>query len=97
MPQRRAAKRYLRKSLKNRDRNLNLANVLRNTIKKFKKTLAAKKAAESAAFLAEVYKKLDKAAKTHLIHPNKAARLKSRLAQSLNKGKASQGDPRLKA
>ena len=90
MPQRLAAKRYLRKSLKNRERNLGVTNALRNTIKKFKKALTAKNAAESATTLNEAYTKLDKAAKTHLIHPNKAARLKSRLTIALNKSKVSQ-------
>jgi small subunit ribosomal protein S20 len=89
MPQRLAAKRYLRKSLKNRERNLNVTNTLKNTIKKFKKAVTAKNDAESATTLSEAYKKLDKAAKTHLIHPNKAARLKSRLTKALNKSKAS--------
>jgi len=89
MPQRRAARRYLRKSLKNKERNLSTTNTLKNTIKKFKKALVAKNAAETATTLNEAYKKLDKAAKTNLIHPNKAARLKSRLTLSLNKSKAS--------
>jgi len=89
MPQRLAAKRYLRKSSKNRERNLNVTNTLKNTIKKFKKAVTAKNAAESTTTLSEAYKKLDKAAKTHLIHPNKAARLKSRLTKALNKSKVS--------
>ena len=89
MPQRLAAKRYLRKSLKNRERNLSVTNTLKNTIKKFKNAVTAKNADESTATLSEAYKKLDKAAKTHLIHPNKAARLKSRLTKALNKSKVS--------
>jgi small subunit ribosomal protein S20 len=89
MPQRLAAKRYLRKSLKNREHNLNVTNALKNTIKKFKKAITTKNSAESTTTLSEAYKKLDKAAKTHLIHPNKAARLKSRLTQVLNKSKVS--------
>lgn len=37
--------------------------------------------AKTAASLSAVYSALDKAAKTHLIHKNKAARLKSRLSK----------------
>jgi len=50
------------------------AKVLKETIKKYKK-------APSAELLSQVYKKLDKAAKTNLIKRNKAARLKSRLSR----------------
>ena len=90
MPQRLAAKRYLRKSLRNRERNLNIMDGVKNAIKKFKKAAAAKDNAQGAAALNEVYKKLDKAAKRCLIHPNKAARQKSRLSAALNKIKTAQ-------
>lgn len=35
--------------------------------------------------LAHVFSALDKAAKTHIVHPNKASRLKARLAKLLAK------------
>lgn len=55
-----------------------MRKTLRNTIKIARKTPNAKK-------LSEAYKALDKAAKNHLIHQNKAARLKSRLSKLLRK------------
>jgi small subunit ribosomal protein S20 len=48
--------------------------ILRTTVKAMRKS-PSKKA------IALAYKTLDKAAKTHIIHPNKAARLKSRLSK----------------
>lgn len=46
---------------------------------------AAKKADKkgAAGLLSDAYKKIDKAAKSNVIHKNKAARLKSRLATKL--------------
>lgn len=49
------------------------------------KTLIKKaRATKSTKNLQDVFSALDKAAKVHLIHPNKAARLKSRLSRSKN-------------
>jgi small subunit ribosomal protein S20 len=52
--------------------------VLRNIVKSFRK-------APTQKTLAHVFQALDKAAKKHIIHANKAARLKSRLTGSLKK------------
>ena len=35
--------------------------------------------------MSDVFSALDKAAKTHIVHPNKASRMKSRLAKLLGK------------
>lgn len=45
------------------------------------------RANKTAATLTAVFSALDKAAKVHLIHPNKAARLKSRLSKSVGSSK----------
>jgi small subunit ribosomal protein S20 len=50
--------------------------ILRNTIKSFRKSPAKKQ-------LSVVFRTIDKAAKRNIIHKNKAARLKSRLAKLL--------------
>lgn len=50
-----------------------------------KKVVKAAHQAPSGASLAAAQKSLDKAAKTGLIHKNKAARLKSRLAKAAKK------------
>lgn len=78
MPITQSAKKALRQSRRRRERNLTKAKALKEAIKKYKK-------APSSEFLAQVYKKLDKAAKTNVIHKNRAARLKSRLSGLLRK------------
>lgn len=85
MPQRRAAKRALRKSERARVHNIILTGKMKQAVKKFKTALAAKNNAESKKSLQELYTVLDKAAAKKLIHPNKAARQKSRLTKALNK------------
>jgi small subunit ribosomal protein S20 len=52
-----------------------------------KKVLAAG-SADQAKSLADAMKRIDKAAQTHAIHANAAARYKSRVARALNKAKA---------
>lgn len=85
MPQRRAAKKALRQSLKRREKNLNTQQQIRNAIKKFKKTLENKDIVNAKDALKALYKILDKTAAKRLIHPNKAARKKSDFAKLLNK------------
>lgn len=53
--------------------------------KTFKEAVLAGRKHPTAENLTAVYKRLDRAAKTHVIHKNKAARLKSRLAKLLQK------------
>lgn len=84
MPQRRAAKKDLRKNAKNHEKNLKLSHQLKVTLKKFKKTLEGKDAAKNKEALSLVYKILDKAATKHIIHPKKASRKKSQLAKLVN-------------
>lgn len=78
MPITQSAKKALRQNIRRRARNLAQMKILKETIKRFKR-------APSPELLSQVYKKLDKAAKTHLIKKNKAARLKSRLSRLLKK------------
>jgi small subunit ribosomal protein S20 len=66
----------MRQSARRRARNVKSATVLKETLKKYRKS-------PSAEGLTEVYQKLDKAAKTNLIKKNKASRLKSRLSKRL--------------
>ena len=76
MPITQSAKKALRQNIRRRARNLAQIKVLKETIKRFKK-------APAAELLSQVYKKLDKAAKTNILKKNKAARLKSRLSKLL--------------
>ena len=78
MPITQSAKKALRQNVRRRIRNVAQAKTMKETIKRFKK-------APSAELLSQVYKKLDKAAKTNIIKQNKASRLKSRLSKLLKK------------
>lgn len=55
-------------------RNKDRKNTLKRVLKEARKNPDAKN-------ISQVFSALDKAAKVHLIHANKAARLKSRLAK----------------
>ena len=83
MPKTASAKKALRQSERRRSQNLKKIRAYKDAVRKFKKLLLAKAAEDAKKQLTAVYKTLDKAVKTNVIHRNKAARLKSRLAKSL--------------
>jgi small subunit ribosomal protein S20 len=85
MPQRRAAKKDLRKNIKRHKANLLVTQGIKSAIKKFKKSIENKDLSASKEALKTIYKVFDKAASKRLIHPNKAARKKSHLSKILNK------------
>ena len=60
-------------------------STLRTLVKKFRSSVDPKATAAGEVSLAEVSCRLDQAGAKRLIHPNKAARLKSRLAIAANK------------
>lgn len=72
MPISKSAKKSLRSSINKRQRNSVLRSNLKDSLKKA--TLDS---------LSKTYSTIDKAAKTHLINKNKAARLKSKLTKRL--------------
>ncbi len=51
------------------------------SVKKIVKLVEAGKQTEAVDMLANTYKAIDKAAKKNIFHPNKAARMKSRVAK----------------
>ena len=57
--------------------------------KKLQDTLRATKKQTTPAKVQEAYSVIDKAAKMHLMHKNKAARIKSQFAHKIAAGKAS--------
>lgn len=79
MPKIKAAKKALRSSLKKGEHNLELKERYKLIAKKV--TKATGKAQEK--LISEYFSALDKAAKKHVIHKNKAARLKSRISLKL--------------
>ena len=74
MPLIKSAIKKVRKDKVREARNKKRELVLKTLIKKARTVKSAKN-------LQAVFSALDKAAKVHLIHPNKAARLKSRLTK----------------
>lgn len=81
MPNNRNAAKAARQNEKRRLRNRIAKTSLRNVIRKTRETVATGDPATAEAALREAAKKLDRAASKKFIHKNKAARMKSRLAQ----------------
>ncbi len=77
MPITKSAKKALRQSKTRRVGNLKRINAYKNAVKEFNKLVAAGKLDQAKSLLPKVYQSLDKAAKSGVIKPNKASRLKS--------------------
>jgi len=78
-----AAIKYIRKSRKNRARNLAVKNKIKKLIKEALKLISLKDKGAAEAVKA-VLSGLDKAAENGILHKNTAARKKSRLMKRLN-------------
>jgi small subunit ribosomal protein S20 len=76
-----ATKKDVRQSAKRRERNKYYGKTTRNAIRDLKAIKGAKEAGEK---LPEVAAMIDKIAKKGVIHKNKAANLKSKLAKKIN-------------
>jgi len=85
----RTAKKNIRKSEKRRVHNRALNAAMRTELKRVRIALAEGDVEAAKASLPRAQKLLDKAAKTNRMHPNKAARTKSRLARDIAKASAS--------
>ncbi len=83
MPKIKSAKKALRQNLRRRKENLLRKDKTKEAVKAYRGLLADKKFAEAKEMLPRVFKTLDKMAKVGFIKPNKANRLKSRLAGHL--------------
>ena len=77
MPVTSSAKKALKQEQRRAKENQRLRDAYKKAIRYFKENISAKS-------LATTYTKIDRAAKNHLIHKNKASRLKSQLAKVLN-------------
>ena len=76
-----SAKKRIKQSEKRRVENKYHARTTRNLVKKLRDTTDKEAAAEQYT---EVASKLDKLAKTNVIHKNKASNLKAKLAKHVN-------------
>jgi small subunit ribosomal protein S20 len=85
MPNSISAKKSHRQSLKRRARNRGQRSALRTSVKRVREAVADGETEQAAALLTAATRKLDQAAAKNLIHANKAARTKSRLAKLVNK------------
>ncbi len=81
MPNTSSAKKALRQSNRKRVVNLRVINAFKDAVRVFLKT-------PTQDLLNSAYSKLDIAAKKHIIHKNKAARFKSKLAKYLLKSQS---------
>src|SRR5438445_12122811 len=81
MANHKATKKDVRQATKRRDRNRYYGKTTRNAIQKLREIKGQKEAGEK---LPEVASMIDKLAKKGIIHKNKAANLKSKLARRIN-------------
>ena len=84
LPHRRNSIKALRINKKRHLHNLDIKTELKKTIRKFQDLVAQKNSTEAKATLPVLFKKLDKAAKTSLLHKNTVSRRKSRFSKLLS-------------
>lgn len=83
-----SAKKAIRVSERKHKVNLVRLNSFKEVRKKITDLLNAGDVDKAEKELPEAYKQIDKASKTNAVHPNKAARLKAKLATQINEAKA---------
>jgi small subunit ribosomal protein S20 len=84
MPIIKSAKKRMRQNVKRKARNFPVRSELKTLVKKQLKFISDGKVEEAVKLMPAVYSIIDKACKKKIIHPNNAARKKSRLATALN-------------
>ncbi len=82
-----SAKKALRQSLKRKKINLDYKKKIKNLLKKMKVLVSDKKIKEAEDLVPQIYKALDKAAKTGVIKKNTASRKKAEIVKFINKSK----------
>lgn len=87
MPITKSAQKALRQNIKRRKINLQRKKNLKAVIKKYRQLIAASQLEEAKKYLSQVYKTIDKIAKTKFLKKGKANRLKARLASKLKEKK----------
>jgi len=79
-----SAKKQVRSSYRKWLRNRYVKGKMRGALQMVNKAITAGDAQEALSLMPSVASQLDKAAKKNVIHPKKAARLKSRLMHKIN-------------
>jgi len=85
MPTTKSATKRLRQSQEKRLRNRSVKRSIRSQYQKVVKAVQAGDADQAEQELQEAAKQLDRAGTRHIIHPNAAARTKSRLSAKIKK------------
>jgi small subunit ribosomal protein S20 len=85
LPKTKTAEKSARSAARKAERNKAVKSVTKSRITKAEKLIAGKKIKEAKPAVTEAISALDRAAKKKVIHPNTAARKKSRLMKKLNK------------
>jgi small subunit ribosomal protein S20 len=89
MPQSRSAKKDVRQIEKRRLRNKARSSAMKTAMRRLDTVVAEGDAEAVKAAVSEAYKRIDKAAKTNIIHANTAARRKSMVTRKAAAAKAS--------
>jgi len=87
MPNTKSAKKRLRQSLVRRARNRDYKSALKTQIRKVREEIAAGNLEAGEMEFRLAAKRVDKAAAAGVVHPNLAARVKSRLSAALKAAK----------
>ena len=80
-----SAKKSIRKDERRTKINIQRKNKVKDLLKKVKSLIAQDKKNEAKKLLPQIYKILDKTAKTGIIKKNNASRRKSRIIKAINK------------
>ena len=88
MPQTKSAKKELRVATRRQIRNKSVRSLCKSSITKAEKLIFAKELEPAQEAVRAAVSVLDKAAEKKVIHPNNAARRKSRLVGKLNQATA---------
>lgn len=84
MPNIKSAKKRVLTNQRKCEENVLVDSRMKNSIKKLEKNIKEGNKEESQELLKTTFKNIDKAQDINIVHPNKAARLKSRLSKSVN-------------
>jgi len=85
MPTTKSAQKAMRQSEKRKIRNYKTRRNVKEVIKEFLSLVKSKNLEEAKKLLPKAFSIIDKAAKTHVLHKNNAARKKARLSAALMK------------
>ncbi len=98
MPITKSAAKRMRQNIKQHRRNLHTKAMVKSQVRALQNAISSSDTKKSVTEkLASAQSKIDKAAKAGVIHKNKAARQKARLAKAVNAGAAKESKPVAKA